>query len=284
MQGARMLNNRGNMKVFSIVVSLFLGLTILEADPIRIMPLGDSLTYDNNRDDNLNDTSTSKRTGYRSHLWYGLQNASYDADFVGSEVAGEAVSPPFDPDNEGHPGWDSYEISERIYGWLIDNPADIVLLHIGTNDHRTSNAGVEQILNTIDIYEAETKTSVKVIVAMIIDRQEPDPIIEGFNENLKKTIGKRIKNGDLLTLVDMYQGAGLTSADYVDNTHPNDTGYNKMAGVWAKALLSPYTPGLHAFPYTLVDEFFIDNETVLVNAEANTVEFVTEIPTDGIIF
>ena len=49
-------------------------------------------------------------------------------------------------------------------------------------------------------------------------------------------------------------------------------------------LLSPSTSGLHAFPYTLVDEYYIDSESIVVNPAAATVEFVTEIPDNGIIF
>lgn len=271
-------------KLLSIALFITLGFTISNAETVRIMPLGDSITYDENVEDLEEPRPIGIRTGYRSHLWYQLKAAAYEADFVGSKVAGEKVTPKFDPDNEGHPGWSSYKLEEYTYKYLANNPADIVLLHIGTNDHRTSTAGVEQILDWIDLYEKESGHQVKVIVAMIIDRQEPDPIIEIFNENLKETVGRRVKNGDLLTLVDMYKGAGLKSLDYADNTHPNNDGYRKMAKVWEKALLSPYTPGLHAFPYTLVDQLYIDAESIIVNTAASTVEFITEIPDDGITF
>ena len=203
---------------------------------------------------------------------------------MGSEIAGQDITPPFDPDNEGHPGWTSYELSEFTYDFLSENPADIVLLHIGTNDHGTSTAGVEQILDSIDLYEKDTGKSVQVFVAMIIDRKKHDRLIELFNENLKSVIGRRIKNGDHLTLVDMYHDAGLTSGDYIDPIHPNYRGFQKMAAVWTNALLSPYTPGLHAFPYTLIDQDYIDTESIVVDSGAQTVEFVTVVPDNGIIF
>ena len=263
---------------------LFMGSTSIYAEPTTIMPLGDSITYDNNEEDLENPRPTSRRTAYRSHLWYRLVNAGFEADFVGSRVAGEDITPPFDPDNEGHPGWSSYKLADHVYSYLSNTPANIVLLHIGTNDHRTSNAGVVEILDEIDRYERDSGNTITVIVALIIDREEPDPLIEIFNENLKETIGKRIRLGDKLTLVDMYNGAGLTSADYADNTHPNENGYIKMSYVWAKAILNPYTPGLHAFPYTLVDKTFITPESLVINTVEGTVEFTTQVPDTGIIF
>ncbi len=273
-----------NFKFLLKTLLLSFGLVVLHADPIRIMPLGDSITYGSNVEDIDNPRATGDRAAYRGYLWYDLQDAAYEADFVGSEVAGQDITPAIDPDNEGHPGWSSYKLEDHTYDFLAKNPADVILLHIGTNDHRTSTAGVVQILDRIDAYEVDTGHQIQVFVAMIIDRQDPDSTIEIFNENLKVTIGSRIRNGDLLTLVDMYKGAGLVDGDYEDVTHPNWKGYQKMATVWTNAILSPYTPGLHAFPYTLVDEYYIDTESIIVDSAAETVEFVTEIPDNGIIF
>ena len=266
------------------VFLLFMSSAAVHAEPTLIMPLGDSITYDETVEDLENPRPASRRTAYRSHLWYKLSAANYEADFVGSKVAGDGITPAFDPDNEGHPGWSSYKLEDYTYQYLSNTPADIVLLHIGTNDHRTSTAGVEQILNEIDRFERDSGKRVTVIVAMIIDREEPDPLIELFNENLKVLVGTRVRYGDILTLVDMYDGAGLTSSDYADNTHPNDNGYRKMAEVWANAILSPYTPGLHAFPYTLVDKTFIDSESLIVDEATSAVSFTTQIPDAGIIF
>jgi hypothetical protein len=263
---------------------LFLGVTVIQAEPVRIMPMGDSITYGDTIADQDDPRPEGERAAYRGYLWYNLQDAGYEADFVGSEIAGQDITPPFDPDNEGHPSWSSYKLEDYTYDFLAKNPPDVILLHIGTNDHRTSSAGVEQVLDRIATYEADTGKEIQVFVAMIIDRQEHDRIIELFNENLKVLVGSRIKNGDKLTLVDMYNGAGLTSGDYADRTHPNWRGYQKIAGVWTKAILDPYTPGLHAFPYTLVDQNYIDTESIVVYSGAQTIEFVTDVPDNGIIF
>ncbi len=262
-------------KLFFLLV---LGITS-HAQPLQIMPLGDSIT-----EGYIEDVDTSNFSGYRSHLWYMLQNAKYEANFVGSQIAGESVEPVFDADHEGYYGWTSYALDDIAYASLVQNPADIVLLHIGSNDLAIgpSTDGVTQILDQIDRYERDSGQTVKVFVAMIIEQADYD--VKQFNENLAATIGTRIRYGDNLTLVNMYTGAGLTINDYSDRIHPNGSGYSKMAAVWFNAITGPDTPGLYAFPYTLVSQEYVDSASVVVNSEAQTVEFVTEVPDNGIIF
>ena len=273
-----------NFKLILPFVCFLLSLTPLNAELIRIMPLGDSITYDDRLSDHEGTARPSSvRTGYRSHLHYQLTDAAYPVDFVGSRVAGEAIVPAFDPHNEGHPGWTSYDIAANVYRYLSINHADIVLLHIGTNDNDVSVAGVNDILDEIDLYEDLTGRFVRVIVALIIDRQAQDDVfIAGFNHNLNNLLQRRILNGDAISIVDMYQGAGMISDDYADHTHPTDAGYQKMANVWFNALMEPYNVALHKFPYTLVSRSHI--RTISVDEAANQVVFTADIPDNGITF
>ncbi len=216
--------------------------------PIRIMPLGDSITYDSRAGDTR---PASERTGYRQELWYSLQDSGYSVDFVGSLQAGWAVLPPFDPDNEGHPGWRDDEIAADVYGWLEENPADIVLLHIGTNGLDTNPADVENILNEIDRYEANYGVSITVFLARIIDRVPNNPTTTDFNNNVAAMASDRVTNPanpaypDRIAMVDMEDGAGLVysidttppySGDMYDDLHPNVSGYRKMADAWFQSL------------------------------------------------
>ena len=257
--------------------------TTAPSNAIRIMPLGDSITYDNREADIHDPRPTSTRTGYRSHLWYMLQDAKYGADFVGSKVAGQAVTPPFDPDNEGHPGWTSLDIAERTYDYMVRSQPDIVLLHIGTNDHGTFAGDVDRILNEINYYEQASGKKVHVIVAQIIDRRNHDSIIPLFNNNVKKVVAAHIVAGDFVTMVDMYHDAHFTNADYADNTHPNNNGYSKMATVWFNALIQPYNQALNAFPYSLVPSAELI-ESISINDTATSVTITTKVPETGILF
>lgn len=276
-----------NFKFILNTLVFILGISILNAETnstkINIMPLGDSITYDNRVSDLENPRPISQRTAYRSHLWYKLSNVDYAADFVGSKVAGQGIVPAFDSNNEGHPGWSSYDISEKIHEYLTRNHADIILLHIGTNDHSSSTVGVETLLNEVNLYEIESGRNVRVIVALIIDTQKlNNNIIRKFNDNLKIMVGRRIANGDSLILADMYRGARLTRADYSDLLHPTDGGYQKMAEVWFREITKPYNPQLYAFPYMLLDSTYIQSTTV--NQTGTSVSFITKVPSTGIIF
>jgi len=273
-----------NIKLIPVLLCLIAINTTTQAKTTRIMPLGDSITYDDSLADHEGRSRpASKRTAYRNHLYYKLKDVAYSVNFVGSRVAGKSIKPSFDPDNEGHPGWTSYQIANNVYRFLTNNPADIVLLHIGTNDHDTSVAGVNDILDEIDLYEELTGRFVRVIVALIIDRQsQNDILIAGFNHHLNNLLKKRIAQGDAITMVDMYRGAGLTSADYRDHTHPKDAGYAKMANIWFDALMEPYNVSLHRFPTSVVSRSNI--HSVVFDEPANKVTFIADIPDSDITF
>jgi len=272
------MTNRFIIKIF---LTLLLFFSFIEAN--QIMPLGDSITYDNNSADIGNPRPKNIRTAYRSHLWYMLQEAGIPTDFVGSQVAGQAITPAFDADNEGHPGWTSYDISSSVYQFLSANPADTVLLHIGTNDHESSIDGVNAILDDIDRYEADSGTNVRVLVAMIIPRYGvANVVLHNFNGNLYDLVQSRIADGDMLTLVDMYHDAELIASNYSDSTHPNDSGYKKMATLWFNALIEPYNVALHSFPRSIVPSGYISS--VEINEETKEVTFLTKVPNDGIQF
>ena len=271
------------LTILTILLSLN---TLYAADTnntkIRIMPLGDSLTYDNTYADDTKPRPIGQRKAYRSYLWYMLKDVNYSADFVGSQHAGQDIRPAFDPDNEGHPGWTSFEIAEKVYGYLARSKPDIVLLHAGTNDHTEVPRGVESILQEIDYYESISGKNVRVIVALLMDRKESDPRINIYNEKLAKLVDKRIRKGDNLQLVNMNRDAKVSSSHYVDPTHPDSFGYRRMAQVWFKALTAPYSQKLRIFPTTLVKSSYI--QSVSFNDTKKSVTFTTKIPNTGIVF
>jgi len=200
-----------------------------------IMPLGDSITYDDANayyDSNGNNlVPAGKRTAYRSFLAYDLDDAGIKYNFVGSRRAGYDIEPKFDPDNEGHPGWTSFDISKKVYHYLEMNPADIVLLHIGTNDRAGGRVdGTEKIINEIERYAKDHKKKIHIFVALIINRWLFDKTIEKYNKNLEAMLKKR--NDPNITIVDMRNMISGGQHDYLENTHPNKQGYKKIADKW----------------------------------------------------
>ena len=233
-----------NTFLIPFIFSTFLLFT--HAGPVKVMPLGDSITYDDSyADHGGNSRPASVRHAYRNYLWYRLRDARYWADFVGSRVAGTAVVPHFDPQNEGYPGETSDFIANHVYGFLAHNPADIILLHIGTNDrwslgsNGTYMEGMRSIFNEIDRFERNYHHHVKIILALIIGRQDNDfaSFTNTFNANLRNLANSRIAQGDDIYIIDMQHNAGLNyHSDFRDPVHPNDRGYEKMANLWYAAL------------------------------------------------
>jgi len=232
--------NNQFIKTLCIIVILFLFAANSLWAKISIMPLGDSITLGIGPSDlpeNLN--------GYRRDLWNILNSSGYDVDFVGSSSNGTFV----ENQHEGHPGWRDDQIADSIYAFLNDNPANIILLHIGTNGLAESEIDVVKILNEINGYEDEKAVKIHVIIARIINRScktDDPPCAESvttttFNNNVANMVQSRIDAGDnLLHIVDMEVDAGLNyhlttdnpPGDMADNLHPSHTGYAKMADKW----------------------------------------------------
>jgi lysophospholipase L1-like esterase len=219
--------NGADQQSFTIAVQESLDVT-------RIMPLGNSITYDNHSGDVR---PASERISYRYPLWQLLTNAGYSFDFVGSVTAGETFFP--DPQNQGHPGWRDDQIADSVYYFLQNHPADIILLHIGTNGLNTSAADVEDILDEIDRFEADSSMAITVLLARIINWAPWNPTVTAFNDNVEAMALAR--TGDDIVMVDLEDGVGIVyqiqpAGDMWDKLHPNDDGYAKMANGWFAAL------------------------------------------------
>ncbi|NRA36545.1 MAG: G-D-S-L family lipolytic protein [Planctomycetes bacterium] len=117
------------------------------AQTINILPLGDSITQGgkNNRAEYT----------YRHPLFCMLKDDAVDFDYVGSMTKGlhgDAKWPDykgqaFDLDHEGHYGWKTKAVQEKLVGWSKKWAAapDIVLIHLGTNDQKSPDLQADVI-------------------------------------------------------------------------------------------------------------------------------------------
>ena len=212
---------------------------------IRIMPLGDSITR--GYPSGVIPDESAYYVSYRKALYDLLVGAGYDVHFVGSLEDGQAVFA--EPYHEGHGGFTADQIANNIYNYLVDNPAQVVLLHIGTNDiddmpPRTLSGIVTEvynILDEIDRYASDHSTKITVILALIINRLNyvcsNSSTTSTFNDALDVMALNRIASGDRIEIVDMECGAGINYAleplgDMYGPEHPFHTGYEKMAALW----------------------------------------------------
>jgi lysophospholipase L1-like esterase len=194
-----------------------------ESAPLRIMPLGDSITWG---------VGTPGEDSYRTGLQRRLADAGVDADFVGSQNSGTGV----DTDNEGHPGWTIAQIADHIDDWLATYEPDVILLHIGTNDMFAATAGVNGQFGALLDRIHEDRPDAQIFVAKLIGlgtvlRTGGQAVrTAAFNDAIERTMATR---GDQFHLVDQSEIHGI---DMHDRLHPNAYGYAVMAWNWYRAL------------------------------------------------
>jgi lysophospholipase L1-like esterase len=191
---------------------------------VRVMPLGDSITY-----------GTGDPGGYRIGLWQRLVGGAYTVDFVGSQSNGPAGLG--DHDHEGHPGWTIAQIDANVVNWLTTYNPHSILLHIGTNDMTGNPAGAADRLATLLDHITTTAPNAEVFVAQIIPLGWTSADLLNFNNAIPGIVQTRVAAGKHLHVVDMYHA--LTTADLSsDGVHPTAAGYDKMSATWYNALRS----------------------------------------------
>ncbi len=229
------------------------------ADAFKIMPLGNSITS--------GFVGSTDSSGYRNDLATLLASAGIAFDFVGSLSTGYG----FDGRHEGHDGAKADAIQADVVNYLNNNPADIVLLHIGTNDISSGQAPsgiLSEIEGIVDnIYNLDP--TIRIVLASLVPRTDTK---DGNNTTL---------NGLISDLVDTKSAAGYAilfaditgkfkqnsswATDYMYNyLHPNDTGYNIMAQSWFGGIMAAVSATANtavAFNDTLTGEYAIDSET-----------------------
>jgi acyl-CoA thioesterase-1 len=209
---------------------------VVHSQPIRIMPLGDSIT-----------ASVTGNASYRYYLWQRLQSAGYQVDFVGSQYGvygGPPLYTDFDQDHEGHWGWRVDEILANIDVWALAALPDIVLIHLGHNDlwqGQSVGDTIDELARIIDALRL-VNPSVQILLAQVIPSTE-DALAEipSLNAQIPALVAAKTTSQSLVIAVDQYSGFDAPS-DTWDGVHPNATGEQKIADrwfTWLARLLSP---------------------------------------------
>jgi lysophospholipase L1-like esterase len=219
----------------------------------RIMPLGDS---------------TTASVCYRAQLWQMLtQSGRTQFQFIGSRNGdpGCGVSG-YDRDNEGHGGYITTDIlkaagtgvrpggadssdpfvsdARDLATWFDGRPADIVLMHFGTNDVWNNFTPT----NILSAYTAilnklrAVNPNVRVLVAQIIPLQpsgcnDCPTRAQNLNAQIPTWAAANSTAASPITVVDQYTGFNpATGQDTSDGVHPNAAGSVKIAAKWFNAL------------------------------------------------
>ncbi|WP_030231784.1 ricin-type beta-trefoil lectin domain protein [Streptomyces sp. NRRL S-350] len=195
-----------------------------QAPPLRLMPLGDSITWG---------VGSSTGDGYRGPLWNALAADGRSADFVGTGRNGSMA----DPDNEGHSGYRIDQIAALADASLTRYRPNVVTLEIGTNDLNgnyqvpTATARLKSLVDRITAAAPDAT----VLVASLIVSTSPgeEQYRSAYNQAVPGIVNSAQAAGKHVGYVDM---SSLTTADLADALHPNDAGYRKMADAFHRGI------------------------------------------------
>ncbi|MFJ8859621.1 SGNH/GDSL hydrolase family protein, partial [Streptomyces sp. NPDC102451] len=203
---------------------------------LRVMPLGDSITYG---------TGSTSGAGYRSTL-YSKLNEQGEVEYVGSQWSGPALSP---NSHEGHPSWLIGDIAGIADSVLTTYRPNVVLLHIGTNDmsNNIDPDGAPARLGSLIDQILRNDPKVTLLVSTIVPSAFPETNarIARYNAAIPGVVEARRAAGKHVRLVRMN---AVTTANLADGLHPDNLGYQKMAAAFYDGLLSAAEDGWLAGP------------------------------------
>ncbi|GAA0584008.1 FG-GAP-like repeat-containing protein [Streptomyces crystallinus] len=198
---------------------------------LRVMPLGDSITWGG---------GSPTLSSYRRPLSQIMRLESrYTVRFVGSKASGSFA----DFSNEGHSGYVIDQLTAGIDGWMAGARPDVVLLHIGINDIARGidlPHAPDRLAALVDRIYAD-KPDVSVLVMGLIPTtsglEEP---AEAFNVRARELEETETEAGHKFRYV---EPPALTQAEFVDQLHPNDAGFRRMAWSFFKPLDAVWREG-----------------------------------------
>ncbi|KAI1099184.1 carbohydrate esterase family 3 protein [Jackrogersella minutella] len=192
--------------------------------PLRIMPLGASITYGYESTDG---------NGYRLDLRKQLEANGNEVNMVGDHPGGSME----DNDTEA---WSGYVITQVHAKADVGAPKykpNLVLVNVGTNDCvqniDLAKAGDRMTSLLDDVYKDSPRATVVLSTLLANANATVQARVEDFNDQIR-TVADRFRAAKRrLVLVDMQGTAGPRIADLnKDGTHPTDAGYARMANVW----------------------------------------------------
>ncbi|MFF5369607.1 GDSL-type esterase/lipase family protein [Streptomyces sp. NPDC013187] len=212
------------------------------ADPVRVMPLGDSIT--------------GSPGCWRAVLWNRLADSGYkDVDFVGT-LPPQGCGQAHDGDNEGHGGELVTNVADQnlLPGRLSSTRPDIVVMHFGTNDVWSSIAP-DRILAAYTKLVAQMRASnpdMRILVAQLIPMNPSTCAacaqrVVDFNARVPGWARATGTERSPVTVVDQWTGFS-TATDTYDGVHPNASGDAKIAARWFPALAAALDAGVPQDP------------------------------------
>lgn len=219
-----------------VVLELLVAQQILVAAPVRIMPLGDSITYRYGKD------NKAKIQNYRYWLWRRLIDEGIAFDFVGTKQDEYIEKWPsdypdyqgysMDPDNEGNRGATYNSINNSFKNALKTVEVDWVLVYGGANDLRYGCDNPEEVgdkcRETIRIAR-EANPDMVIFVGLLATCAESS-CREVFNAR------QRANCEELTTEQSPVYAVDFGHVEASDGCHVSTSGGKTMADGWIEAI------------------------------------------------
>jgi lysophospholipase L1-like esterase len=215
--------------------------------PLRIMPIGDSITE-----------GGDGTGGFRRPLFDLFTAAHGMPNLVGSRNMRQNDPANFvDQDHDGYSAyridqiasgkgfWNALPIEERLRLW---DPA-IVTLHAGTNDAQQNrffdgnpNTGLPPVIDRLDALVSRIvafNPAIYVVVAQIVPANPPATeetadYIRRLNALMPAMVARHQALGHRVSMVDMY--TPMLAYPHPDGIHPSTEGYQVMGRLWFEAI------------------------------------------------
>ncbi|KAL7917681.1 SGNH hydrolase-type esterase domain-containing protein [Trichoderma austrokoningii] len=198
-----------------------------KSNSLRLMPLGGSITYG---------VGSSNENGYRKFLYDMLTWDGHIVEMVGSRKSGAM------PNNRNE-GWRGFTIDQIDRKARISIPLlmpNLVTINAGSNDC-LQDLEVEQMGDRISVlleYIWSTSPGSTIILSTLLLNSDTltEQRILRANAQFQELALRKYKQCKRIVLVDMHGADGPRADELVDGTHPNDSGYRKMARIWHKGI------------------------------------------------
>ncbi len=219
------------------------------AHPLKIMPVGDSITDD-----------CFGNGAYRLHLQTLLESNGYAFTFVGRNVSsttagftqrqhegycGAPIAPPGYYDVHAYKGADAY-LEKIVPDALTNVTPDVILLLIGANDighgrdpFRVATNEMSALLDLI----FSNAPAVNVIIGRITSLTNGSwgygnyaTNVSIYNAALQKLVHTRRAAGQNVFMADCFSAVDIVTGFQGDHVHPNTSGFNALADAWLKSI------------------------------------------------
>ncbi|KAL6233333.1 SGNH hydrolase-type esterase domain-containing protein [Aspergillus navahoensis] len=227
--------------------------------PLRIMPLGGSITYG---------VGSPDGNGYRKTLYDILVARGYTTEMVGSRRSGSMVN----NHNEGWRGCRIDQIHEKAKAAARLLP-NLFTVNAGSNDclqgFQIPSAGARLDALIEELWTLAPGATVILSTLLVTSNKQANATIFRVNEQIRDLVERKSAQQKSILLAEMYSCVGAPQLrDLVeDGVHPNADGYAKMAIIWADSIDKAARSGILRRPGISADERSDDANSPGAHAE-----------------